>query len=56
MVYNSHNEFQQTNIVRPYMREGIGGVTELFKNRVVFPFEGNYEYPDMSFIMSLCTL
>ena len=43
MVYNSHNEFQQTNIVRPYMREGIGGVTELFKNRVVFPFEGNYE-------------
>ena len=43
MVYNSHNEFQQTNVVRPYMREGIGGVTELFKNRVVFPFEGNYE-------------
>ena len=43
MVYNSHNEFQQTNVVRTYMREGIGGVTELFKNRVVFPFEGNYE-------------
>ncbi len=43
MVYNSHNEFQQTNIVSTYMREGIGGVTELFKNRVVFPFEGNYE-------------
>jgi len=42
MVYNSHNEFQQTNVVRTYMREGIGGVTELFKNRVVFPFEGNY--------------
>ena len=43
MVYNSHNEFQQTNVVGNYMREGIGGVTELFKNRVVFPFEGNYE-------------
>ena len=43
MVYNSHNEFQQTNVVGPYMREGVGGVTELFKNRVVFPFEGNYE-------------
>ncbi len=43
MVYNSHNEFQQTNIVGTYMREGVGGVTELFKNRVVFPFEGNYE-------------
>ena len=43
MVYNSHNEFQQTNVVGTYMREGVGGVTELFKNRVVFPFEGNYE-------------
>ncbi len=43
MIYNSHNEFQQTNIVGSYMREGIGGVTELFKNRVVFPFEGNYD-------------
>ena len=42
MVYNSHNEFQQTNVVDTYMREGVGGVTELFKNRVVFPFEGNY--------------
>ena len=43
MVYNSHNEFQQTNVVSTYMYEGIGGVTELFKNRVIFPFEGNYE-------------
>ena len=25
------------------MSEGIGGVTELFKNRVVIPFEGSYE-------------
>ena len=24
------------------MEEGIGGVTELFKNRVVLPFEGSY--------------
>jgi len=43
LVYNSHNEFQQTNVVGTYMREGIGGVTELFKNRVIFPFEGNYD-------------
>lgn len=42
MVYNSHNDFQQTNVVGEYMEEGIGGVTELFKNRVVLPFEGNY--------------
>jgi hypothetical protein len=42
MVYNSHNDFQQTNVVSEYLDEGIGGVTELFKNRVVLPFEGNY--------------
>lgn len=43
IVYNSHNEFQQTNVVGEYLEEGIGGVTELFKNRVILPFEGNYE-------------
>ena len=43
MVYNSHNDFQQTNVVGEYLEEGIGGVTELFKNRVVLPFEGNYK-------------
>ena len=42
IVYNSHNEFQQTNVISEYMEEGIGGVTELFKNRVVVPFEGDY--------------
>lgn len=42
VVYNSHNDFQQTNVVATYMEEGIGGVTELFKNRVVIPFEGSY--------------
>lgn len=43
IVYNSHNDFQQTNVVNVYMEEGIGGVTELFKNRVVVPFEGDYK-------------
>jgi Tol biopolymer transport system component len=42
IVYNSHNDFQQTNVVYEYLEEGIGGVTELFKNRVVIPFEGDY--------------
>ncbi len=41
IVYNSHNDFQQTNVVSSYMVEGIGGVTELFKNRVVIPFDGS---------------
>jgi Tol biopolymer transport system component len=43
IVYNSHNDFQQTNVIDEYMEEGIGGVTELFKNRVVLPFEGDYK-------------
>ncbi|MBS4028144.1 MAG: PD40 domain-containing protein [Ignavibacteriales bacterium] len=42
IVYNSHNDFQQTNVVSSYLEEGVGGVTELFKNRVVLPFEGEY--------------
>ena len=35
--------FQQTNVISEYLEEGIGGVTELFKNRVVIPFEGDYK-------------
>ncbi len=42
IVYNSHNDFQQTNVVYSYMAEGIGGVTELFKNREVIPYAGSY--------------
>jgi len=41
IIYNSHNDFQQTNVIATYMREGIGGVTELYKNRVVIPFDGS---------------
>ena len=41
IVYNSHNDFQQTNIIDMYMPEGVGGVTELYKNRVVIPYDGN---------------
>ncbi|MEJ2306894.1 MAG: collagenase, partial [candidate division WOR-3 bacterium] len=41
ILYKSHNDFQQTNVVDLYLVEGIGGVTELYKNRVVIPFEGS---------------
>jgi len=43
IVFNSHNEFQQNNVIDEYLPEGVGGVTELFKNRIVVPFEGKYE-------------
>jgi Tol biopolymer transport system component len=43
IVFNSHNDFQQNNVLDEFLPEGVGGVTELFKNRVLVPFEGNYE-------------
>lgn len=42
-VYNSHNDFQQTNIISSLIPEGVGGFTEMFKNRIVVPFSGSYE-------------
>lgn len=42
-VYNSHNDFQQTNITQGILPEGVGGFTEVFKNRIVIPFSGSYE-------------
>lgn len=40
LVYNSHNDFAQTNVLTEIIEEGTGGFTELFKNRVVIPWEG----------------
>ena len=42
IIYSSHNDFQQTNVIGTHMPEGVGGVTELLKNRVVIPFDGSY--------------
>ncbi|MFQ6009065.1 MAG: hypothetical protein ACE5K8_08970, partial [Candidatus Zixiibacteriota bacterium] len=42
-IYNSHNDFQQTNIISSLIPEGVGGFTEAFKNRIVVPFMGSYE-------------
>jgi hypothetical protein len=43
IIYNSHNDFQQTNTTQGSLPEGVGGFTELFKNRVIVPFTGSYE-------------
>jgi len=42
-IYNSHNDFQQTNIISSLLPEGVGGFTEAFKNRIAIPFNGSYE-------------
>lgn len=44
VVYNSHNQFQQTNTTRQFLFEGIAGFTEPLKNRIVLPFEGKWEF------------
>ncbi|MGB3545228.1 MAG: peptidase S9, partial [Rubrivirga sp.] len=39
LVYPTHADFAVTNAVElPIYSEGIGGVTELFKNRIAIPF------------------
>ena len=43
LVYPTHAEFAVTNAVDlPVYAEGIGGVTELFKNRIAVPFTGDW--------------
>lgn len=42
IVYNSHHDFQQTNVTDPSYDEFTKGVTELYKNRITIPFEGDY--------------
>jgi Tol biopolymer transport system component len=43
IVYNSHHDFRQTNVIDPYYDEFTKGVTELYKNRITLPFEGDYD-------------
>ena len=43
IVHNSHNDFQQTNVDLSEPEESVGGFTEFFKNRVVIPYEGEWE-------------
>lgn len=43
IIYDSHNDFSQTNVVNlPISAEGIGGVTDKYKNRMTIPFDGEY--------------
>ncbi len=43
VLYNSHNDFEQTNLNFSPPSESVGGFTEFYKNRVVIPYEGSYE-------------
>ena len=43
ILYKSHRDFQETNIILQELHEGIGGFAELFKHRIVIPFTGSLE-------------
>lgn len=43
ITYQSHNDFEGTNVSFEAPEEGVGGFTEFFKNRIVIPYEGSYE-------------
>ena len=42
ILYASHTDFQQTNVLPGFISEGTGGVTEFNKNRILLPFTGSY--------------
>jgi hypothetical protein len=42
IVYASHSDFEQTNVLPFVPPEGILGVTDFLKHRVTLPFRGNF--------------
>jgi Tol biopolymer transport system component len=46
IVYASHGDFQQTNVLPDFLDEGTGGVTEALKDRMILPFTGSYAHFD----------
>ncbi len=42
VVYSSHQHFEQTNLTRSFIPEGVLGFTEFLKRRVALPFRGSY--------------
>ncbi len=43
IIYASYKDFQETNVIPGIIEEGVGGFTEILKNRVVVPFSGSYK-------------
>ena len=46
ILYADHPDFQQTNTLSGQLSEGLGGVTESLKNRVIMPLTGSYADTD----------
>lgn len=43
IVYLSPSHFSETNVITDLLEEGVGGFSELIKNRIVVPFNGSYQ-------------
>ena len=55
ILYAAHPHFQQTNAISGDIGEGTGGVTEMFKRRVILPFAGGLAETDHVLGTSWCT-
>ncbi len=42
IVYLSPGQFAETNVITDLIDEGVGGFSELIRNRIVVPFNGSY--------------
>ncbi|MGQ9677714.1 MAG: peptidase MA family metallohydrolase [bacterium] len=42
IIYLSPGQFYETNVITDLLDEGVGGFSELIRNRVVIPFNGSY--------------
>lgn len=42
ILYLSPSQFRETNVIIDLIEEGVGGFSELIKNRIVVPFNGSY--------------
>jgi len=43
ILYLSPGQFSETNVILDVISEGVGGFSELIKNRIVIPFDGSYD-------------
>ncbi len=46
IFYADDADFQQTNVISSFISQGVGGVTEGMKNRIVMPMSGTYSGTD----------
>lgn len=43
ILYDSSTDFTQTNVIPFLIPQSVGGVTDLYRNRITMPFDGDYD-------------